>query len=79
MKHNVDVNAQNDNGNTHLHLAVQRILTKYIPWFLKKYGAHVNPNLKNKDGFTILELAKRYGYYTLTQAVEQGLKYVKSR
>jgi len=79
IKHKADINAQNDNGNTHMHLAVQRILTYYVTWFLKKYGSCVNPNLKNKDEYTILSLAKRYGYYSLTRAVKEGLFSVKAR
>lgn len=47
LLHGLDVNAQDDNGNTPLHLAVQ-VCKNHTVSYLLEHGA--NPKLKNKKG-----------------------------
>ena len=56
----VDINAQNDAGNTPLHQAVMWHSTRILKLILETNG--VNKNLENENGLTALELARLYGY-----------------
>ncbi|MFN7039032.1 MAG: ankyrin repeat domain-containing protein [Alphaproteobacteria bacterium] len=49
IKHGVDVNQQNNKGDTALHLSARNLKFKSVHELLK---AGANPNIKNKDGKT---------------------------
>ncbi len=52
------VNAQDDNGNTMLHLVVYQNAPRWIEDFKKKYNSWINWRVKNNKGLTVWELAK---------------------
>jgi len=73
------IDAQNNNGNTNLHIAIQRGFAPWVEWFLKNYGSRINLNLKNNDGYTIEELALRLKNIPVKRAVENGLEYLRKK
>jgi len=79
IAHGADVNTQNNNGNTNLHIAIQRGFAPWVEWFLKNYGSRLNLNLENKDGYTIEELAERLKNIPVKRAVENGLEYLRKK
>jgi len=83
-----DINAQANDGNTHLHYALYRGMWPWVIWFMKTYGSQINPKLKGKEEFsgkeyTIEELANRLRAQaerdSLIDAVEKGLRYVEQQ
>ena len=53
------VNAQKDNGNTMLHLAVLQNDYIWVKTFKEKYNNLINWYVKNNDGLTAWEMAKK--------------------
>ncbi len=52
------VNAQNEDGNTMLHLMVYQNAPQWIEDFKKKYNSWINWKIKNNKGLTVWQLAK---------------------
>ncbi len=74
-----DINAQNRNGNTHLHIAIQRGYAPWIEWLLKNYGTRINLTLINKDGYTVKQLAEKLKYIPMVRAFEAGLESLQKK
>jgi len=79
IKRGASISAQNDNGNTILHSAVDRDYWPFVQWFAYHYWDRINPNLENKDGLTVVGLAQARKYQTTIQPVEGAMEYVKAK
>ena len=53
-----DVNMQNNIGNTYLNLVIINKDIGWIQYLMKNFGSMFDLNLKNREGWTALELAK---------------------
>eukprot|EP01091_Cochliopodium_minus_P018425 TRINITY_DN7473_c0_g1_i1.p1 TRINITY_DN7473_c0_g1~~TRINITY_DN7473_c0_g1_i1.p1 ORF type:complete len:841 (+),score=223.40 TRINITY_DN7473_c0_g1_i1:36-2558(+) len=54
-RNGADINIQNAEGNTPIHLAVQNDNKSFIEWLFEK---NPDTNIKNKEGKTVLQLAE---------------------
>lgn len=79
IKRGASINAQNNNGNTILHIAVDRDYWPFVQWFAYHYWDRINPDLKNKNDYTVVELAKARKYQTTIQPVEGAMDYVRAK
>ena len=65
-----NVNKQNDNGETLLHLLVRKDDRVFLDTLAREYGYLFNATIKNKKNMTPLELAKKLNRATLIKVLE---------
>ena len=71
MKNGANINAQNAQGDTLLHLAVNMQAYNWLPSLLQKYGSIMNRTLKNKKGLTAREYAEQLGFGDMLPMLDQ--------
>jgi len=79
IKRGASISAQNNNGNTLLHIAVDRDYWPFVQLFAYHYWNRINPDLENKDGYTVVGIAKARKYQTTIQPVEGAMDYVRAK
>lgn len=62
IKNGADINAQTNQGDTIMHLAVNMKKIIWAKTLLERYGALLNLNLKNAQGWTPYQYALNLGY-----------------
>ncbi len=62
IKNGADINAQTNQGDTILHLAVNMKKIVWSKTLLERYGGLLNLNIKNAKGWTAYQYAKELGY-----------------
>ncbi len=62
IKNGANINAQNNQGDTPMHLAVNLKDVQWTTALLNRYGPILNLSIKNKRGLTPREYAKQLGY-----------------
>lgn len=62
IKNGADINAQTNQGDTILHLAVNMKKDAWTKTLLERYGALINLNIKNEKGWTPYQYAIELGY-----------------
>jgi ankyrin repeat protein len=72
--HKVDINAQNNDGDTPLHIAVNKNDLDWVNYVVNKFPKKINFTLKNNRGYTPLALAESYGYDQLVDILKQAMK-----
>uniref|UniRef100_W5MG46 Ankyrin repeat domain 22 n=2 Tax=Lepisosteus oculatus TaxID=7918 RepID=W5MG46_LEPOC len=65
----VDINATDNKRNTALHYACQGKSSRVIPLLLEK---HADPSIKNNDGETPLDIAKRLKFKKIVQMLKKA-------
>lgn len=82
MKHEADLNAQDNNGDTPLNIMIDFLWSRDASWFaslFESYGDKINPALKNKKGETSLDYAKARRYIPIVKALCNTGKWSCSR
>ncbi len=72
IKNGSDINAQTNQGDTILHLAVNMKKTVWAQTLLSRYGALLNLNIKNKHGWTPYEYALELGFSDFAKVFQQN-------
>jgi len=70
----VDVNAQNNDGDTPLHVAVAKNDLDWVTYMVNKFPRAIKFTLKNNLGYTPLALAEFYGYDQLVGVIRTAMK-----
>lgn len=68
MNNNADINAQNEDGSTMLHITVTMNDWDWIRHLNTNYGQIINYNLRDNKGRTALDLAVELGHVSLNDA-----------
>ncbi len=70
-----DVNLQNNIGDTYLHILIKNKDYMWVQKFLDMFGSMIDTSIKNVEGWTVLDTAKKTLQPESTRALE-GLKVI---
>lgn len=73
IKNGADINAQTNQGDTLLHLAVNLQRRTWVQWLLDKYGSLLNMEIRNKKGLTPYQYALQLGFSDLAEVFQQPI------
>jgi len=72
--HKVDINVQNNDGDTPLHIAVTKNDLDWVTYIVNKFPQKIKFTLKNNLGYTPLTLAEFYGYDQLVDVLKKAVR-----
>lgn len=70
IDHGAEINAVNIYGNTVLHLAVIANARDLIKFLIDRFGARLNPSIRNTAGKTALAMARELGFVEIVNMLQ---------
>ena len=71
VKNGSNINAQTNQGDTLMHLAVNMQAYNWVPTLLEQWASIINLSIKNKKGLTPAQYAKQLGFGRMVTVVSQ--------
>jgi hypothetical protein len=72
-RYKANLNDQNNDGDTPLHIGITKNDLDWVTYIVKKYPTKIDFTLKNNLGYTPLKLAEFYGYDQLVDIVKKAM------